>query len=93
MSPVRILIIGVLLYIGYRLIFGGKSGKSSNKPSGGKLDGTEAVEDVLMEDPVCKSLVPKQQAVKHEHEGKTYYFCSEKCCNQFVAEKGKGAEK
>lgn len=88
MSPVRILIIGLLLYIGYRLIFGGGKKDTDSKSSNGKIDGREAVEDVLVEDPVCKSLVPKQQAVTHKHDGKTYYFCSEKCCNQFVAEKG-----
>lgn len=87
MSPVRILIIGVLLYLGYRLIFGGKK-QSGPKSSGGEINGGETVEDVLMEDPVCKSLVPKQQAVIHKYDGKTYYFCSDKCCDQFIAEKG-----
>ncbi len=87
MSPVRILIIGLLLYIGYRLIFGGKK-QSGKKSEGGKIDSGDAVEDVLMEDPVCKSLVPKQQAITHKYEGNTYYFCSEKCCKQFVAERG-----
>ncbi len=88
MSPVRLLIIGLLLYIGYRLIFGGGKKRTGSNSSDGKIDGRGAVEDILVEDPVCKSLVPKQQAVTHEHEGKTIYFCSEECCKQFVAEKG-----
>ena len=88
MSPLRIVIIAVLLYIGYRLIFGGK--KSGNSQNNSQADSQKdlPVEDVLMEDPVCHSLVPKQQAIHLQHRGSTVYFCSEECCNTFIAQQG-----
>lgn len=90
MSPLRILIIAVLLYIAYRLIFGGSKKRINKKNSqGGEKPGKPpAVEDVLVECNVCKTLVPRQQAVQLEHEGKTIYFCKKECHNAFVSEKG-----
>ena len=87
--PLRLIIIAILLYIGYRLIFGSKKKVSGNQQNQ-KNDGSkhQPIEDVLVEDPICKNLVPKQQAIQVNDEGKIIYFCSEKCCNQYVAEKG-----
>ena len=89
MSPLRLIIIAVLLYIGYRLIFGGKK-KISGNQQGPKGDSSEQhpIEDVLVEDPICKNLVPKRQAIQVNDDGNIIYFCSKKCCDQYVAEKG-----
>lgn len=38
-----------------------------------------------MKDPVCNMHVDKQEALQHDFEGKTYYFCSEKCQSKFSA--------
>lgn len=88
MSPLRIVIIALLLYIGFRLLTGGrkKSNKEENTKSGSKPE--IPVEDVLMEDPICHSLVPKQQAIHLQHRGSMVYFCSEECCNKFIAQEG-----
>jgi Cu+-exporting ATPase len=41
-------------------------------------------------DPVCgMSVVPERAAGKVEHEGRTYYFCSEHCARRFAAEPAK----
>jgi Cu+-exporting ATPase len=38
-------------------------------------------------DPVCKMKVKEgSEAGKHEHEGKTYYFCNARCLERFKAE-------
>jgi YHS domain-containing protein len=62
--------------------------KSGNKAAPGQESSKETpVKDVLVEDPVCKTLVPKHQAIRlrlEGEEGKTYYFCSEKCCDAFT---------
>lgn len=87
MSPIRIIIIAVLLYIGYRLIFGGKK-KSQAEEKITEDNPQQPIEDVLVEDPVCHNLVPKQQAVQLDHNGEKIYFCSDECCKKFVAEKG-----
>ncbi len=85
MSPVRLFILAVLFYIAWRLFQGSKKKKSEH--SCGQATSSE-VKDVLMEDPVCHTLVPKGQAIRLRHKGKTYYFCSEKCCDTFTRESG-----
>ena len=87
MSPLRIIIIAILIYIGYRLIVGGKKTKiSSNRTK--KPPKEVPTSDILEEDPVCRKLVPRQQAVQYEHQGKTHYFCSKKCSKTFKNQQG-----
>ena len=89
MGPVRILILAVLLYIGYRLIM--KNFSDSDKDSKDK-DGTSStggkITDVLVEDPVCRKLVPKQQALELDMAGEKHYFCSQECCDTYRSEQG-----
>ncbi len=91
MGPLRILILVGLLYIGYRLIMrslgkgGGTKKDDTADTSAGK---TERITDVLVEDPVCHKLVPKQQAIQLEVKGETHYFCSRECSEHFLSEKG-----
>ncbi len=84
MSPIRLLIIAILIYIGYRLI----KGSGGRKKVDDAADTQASVSDVLVEDPVCKKLVPREQAVHLQHEGKDIYFCSKQCCSSFVSQKG-----
>ena len=88
MGPLRLMILAILVYIGYRLLIGGRNKEKKKKNETSTADGSAAVSDVLMEDPVCHVLVPKRQAVRLQHQGKIVYFCSEACCNTFI-EKGK----
>ncbi len=89
MSPIKFVVIAILLYIGYRLLTSdwrkkrGKDSSAQDRPDG-------PVADVLVEDPVCHKLVPKQQAIrlKHENQEEVIYFCSEECCNRFVNQQG-----
>lgn len=37
-------------------------------------------------DPVCGMNVDPKSAVRHEHGGKTYYFCSAHCKEKFRTE-------
>ncbi len=87
MSPIRLVILAILLYIGYLLIKGG-SGKKKKKEKSKETNEPSNMADVLVEDPVCKKLVPQQQAVNLQHEGEMIYFCSKECCNTFISEKG-----
>jgi len=59
------------------------SGKKSGQASGGGV-----VQDVLVEDPVCHTLIPRGQAVQLHHDKNMYYFCSQKCCENFLKQKG-----
>jgi uncharacterized protein len=38
-------------------------------------------------DPVCGMKVDRARALRLEHEGRTYYFCSEHCMSRFQAER------
>lgn len=46
----------------------------------------EKVETMVMKvtDPVCDMELKKENAIHAEYEGKTYYFCSEHCKEQFL---------
>jgi YHS domain-containing protein len=92
MSPIRLVILALLFYIGYRLISGMSKNKSADKPKHTPSDenASPQVSDVLVEDPVCHTLVPQGQAVRLQHKNQLYYFCSEACCSQFLNEKGEG---
>lgn len=90
MSPFRLVVIGILVYVFYRLLT--RSGKPTLGKSGKQTAGPDdqAVQDVLVEDPVCHTLVPKGQSIQLHHENQIYYFCSQKCCNTFLSnQKGK----
>lgn len=87
MSPLRIIIIAILIYLAYRLIVGGRK-----TPTGGgdkvKTEREMPISDTLEEDPVCKKLVPRAQAVQLDLNGTTHYFCSRECCKTFRSRQG-----
>ncbi|MGQ9499791.1 MAG: hypothetical protein ACUVQ6_05485 [Dissulfurimicrobium sp.] len=41
------------------------------------------VHDELVRDPVCGVFVPKRQAIVLVMDGKTHYFCSKRCREEF----------
>jgi YHS domain-containing protein len=89
LTPLRLIIIGILIFLLFRLLTGPKrrlkkAGKSSRHNEAGK----EVVQDVLVEDPVCHTHIPKGQAVQLHHDKNMYYFCSNKCCEMFLKQKG-----
>ena len=40
--------------------------------------------DVLVQDPVCQTFIPRKEALKAEKDGKVYFFCSEGCLKRFM---------
>jgi YHS domain-containing protein len=75
-------VIGIIvIYLLYRMIrknfpaVGGKPGSARiQTPAGG---------EELVEDPLCHTYVPLSQALRTEIDGKTVYFCSQKCLEQY----------
>lgn len=89
MGPLRILILAVLFYLGYRLIKANFSKSDDKKKDETQDEETRqggAITDVLIEDPVCHKLVPKQQAYALEAEDGVHYFCSKECGDKFAAD-------
>ena len=87
MTPVRLLIIVFLLYILYKLLTGSDKRRDRVRKKSSSA-GEGAVQDVLVEDPVCHTYIPRQQAVRLHHDKQMYYFCSNKCCEEFLKQKG-----
>ncbi len=39
--------------------------------------------DVLVQDPVCKTFIPRREALRMQRDGMIYFFCSEGCLKRF----------
>ncbi|MDA8165540.1 MAG: YHS domain-containing protein [Desulfobacteraceae bacterium] len=74
----RLLILFGLLYLLYRKARGGSPGRTQSEQEAGSVK-----HDILIEDPVCHTYVPKSQAVSLDRGDKIYYFCSRKCRDAF----------
>ncbi|MCI5218428.1 MAG: YHS domain-containing protein [Candidatus Electrothrix sp. LOE2] len=92
MSPQRLFLLAVLFYIAWRLLRNLIRDKikqeADNRIRREAEQADKTVQDTLVEDPVCHTLIPKHQAVRLRQDGKTYYFCSDSCCDQFTGEPG-----
>ena len=90
MTPIRIAIIAILVYILYRLVVGPRKKPDETITPGGKgARSNVAIDDVLVKDPVCNTYIPQRQAVVLLHDRQKYYFCSDACRKSFLAEKEK----
>ena len=92
MTPIRLLILALLFYCGWRLLRGGLRRQPPVEDARTPSDADLPAQDVLVEDPVCHVLIPKHQALRLRKDGVTYYFCSEQCCDQFTAIPKKGEQ-
>lgn len=77
MSLFRLVFLGLLAYLLYRLIFARPEKKEQD-------EATDRSHDVLVEDPVCHTYVPEGQALTLRHQGATVHFCSAKCRDKFM---------
>jgi YHS domain-containing protein len=76
----RLLLILGLGYLGYRLV------QKWLHPGAGPRSGPVPQRDqpeLLVQDPVCKTFIPRKEALKVEKDGKNYFFCSEGCLKRF----------
>jgi YHS domain-containing protein len=83
MGFLRLLIIGALAYLGYRVIklILSPQGRIEKRRDGGVID-------EMVQDPQCKTYIPSRDAVKRIIRGKEYSFCSEECADAFEKEGG-----
>ena len=76
---IRLLIWGLLLYIGYRIILSLTSTKKTTTKPGGNRE----PDSVTHRDPVCGVYVSEEQAVIGNHDGQRHYFCSMNCLEKY----------
>lgn len=76
---IRLLIWGLLIYIGYRIIVAITAPKNHpSEPS--RMNGTVMATHL---DPVCGVYVSEDDAVVGTLEGRRHYFCSHSCLEKF----------
>lgn len=76
---IRFLFIGLLLYIGYRIVLSLVATKKTSEKKTGKCDLGEDTH----RDPVCGVYVSEKEAVIGRHEGQRHYFCSMNCLEKY----------
>ncbi len=86
MSPVRIIILAVLFFLLYKLIVRKKPKLKRAVASKNEQQSTQ-VDDVLVEDPVCHTHIPRKSAESVTVDGETHYFCSQDCLKTYTEEK------
>ena len=74
----RFIAFAVLLYLLYRLVRGFLTqGKEYREKA------REGVIDEMVQDPVCKTYIPRREAIKRTFGGKGILFCSKECADKF----------
>ncbi len=82
---IRLLVIGLLLYVGYRIILSLTSAsKPLEKPDESR--GSAGIE--TYKDPVCGVYVSEETAVIGRHDGQRHYFCSMNCLEKYREQLG-----
>ena len=81
MGIIRLLVLGALGYIGYRVVKGvfGSTGRLDQRVNGGVID-------EMVQDPQCKTYIPRREAQKRVIDGKKYFFCGKVCADKFEKE-------
>jgi len=80
----RLIYFTVLLYLLYLLIkWFFKQGKDYKKAQDDMID-------EMVQDPVCKTYIPRREAVKKSYGGKKILFCSKECADKFEFGKKNG---
>ena len=75
---VRFIILALLGYLLYRTV---KGVFRSNKEIDRSVDG--GVIDEMVQDPFCKTYIPRRDSVKRVIDGNEYHFCSDECASKF----------
>jgi len=85
LKMIRLVIAGIIVYVVYRFLktLLAPAGRMSGNVSGGtpRIEGED-----LVKDPCCGTYVPINSAFKATLNGKTLYFCSNKCLEKYKRE-------
>lgn len=80
---VRFIILALLGYLLYRTV---KGVFGSNKEINRSVEG--GVIDEMVQDPFCKTYIPRRESVKRVIDGNEYRFCSDECASKFESMNG-----
>ncbi|HHF42836.1 MAG: hypothetical protein DRI99_00320 [Candidatus Aminicenantes bacterium] len=80
----RLIFYVLLFYLIYQVLRFFQALKKSQARS--KKASTAVSSQIMVKDEVCQTYLPQDEAISLNFQGKTYYFCSEKCQQKFLAE-------
>lgn len=84
----RFLIFLLLVYFGYRFLkrwLIRQVLQSQDRMKAASRPFTE-VDDIMVQDPFCKTYFPQRNGVHLNHKGENLYFCSPECRDNFLAQ-------
>ena len=81
----RFIIIMLLTYVAYKFLKGLFISKGPQQRHVPGQPGLRASGEDLVEDPYCHTYIPLSNALITSVQGKTVYFCSKKCKEQYTA--------
>jgi YHS domain-containing protein len=79
----RLILFVFLLLLGYTILHY----LIKDMPVRRKKLSRESEPEELVQDPYCKTYVPKRTAVRKRVEGRDYYFCNRECLRMFLQER------
>jgi len=79
----RLIILIFLAYLAYRLVRKYLP-RSDGQRSGMTTDGGAI--DEMVQDPACKTYIPRRTAYRRVVDGTEYFFCSRECAEKFERE-------
>lgn len=86
MNIIKVLIILAVLYAAYRVVVAFR-GEKNRSIKGHRENDTLTTGEDLVQDPFCKTYVPKSQAYLKEIDGRQQYFCSMECFEKYLSAK------
>ena len=77
---IRLIFFLILAYLLYRVIKGFfRSAKQIHKSK------SSGVIDEMVQDPLCKTYIPRREAFRKTLKGQEHFFCSKECADRFEA--------
>ena len=84
---IRLLLLFLLAYLFFRIVKGVFSLLGGSQELRKGRD-EEKVIDEMVQDPACKTYIPRREAIRKVVQGQEYYFCSKECARKFEAKGG-----
>jgi len=78
----RFLLYSILAFLAYRTFRVFMPKNKEEKKETVTEDGVR-INDVMVKDPSCGIYIPKGDAIRERIKGKTHYFCSDRCVENF----------
>jgi len=79
----RYIIIMILTYLAYKFLKGLFIPTATHRSQASGEPERKASGEDLVEDPYCHTYIPLSNSIRTTMQGKTVYFCSKKCLEEF----------